>query len=109
MTTREKLRRDTSDAQGHPIALVAEIAPRDSQGALVRKHIDEAEIDNIQRGFVTEMAQSGLVLPLSLGQSVKATRKEKHDRDIHNKQQHWFLLADQMQKHTEPEQKLHQQ
>ena len=76
MTAREKLRGDTSNAQGHPIALVAKIGPRNSQDALVRKHIDEAEIDNIQRDLVTEMAQSGLVLPLALGQSVKATKRK---------------------------------
>lgn len=57
------------DGKGLAAALIAKVAFRPSVQALVREHIDEAKVDDIQRGLLTEMSQPVLVGSLALSDS----------------------------------------
>jgi hypothetical protein len=62
----EQLRRDTTDCVVGTIALVAEVATRPARSTLVWEPINEAKIDDIQGGFLTEMSQTLLAITLTI-------------------------------------------
>lgn len=56
----------TIDNEGLRATLVAKVGPRPAVQALVGEYVEETQIDDIQRGFLTEMGESFLVGALAL-------------------------------------------